>query len=165
MSTDRIEKRILLRSPLTRVWQAVSDSKQFGHWFGVAFDAPFVQGSSVHGRISPTKVDAEVAKLQQPHEGKKFEFLVERVDPPHSICFRWHPYAVAPDTDYSREPTTLIVFELQAFGQDTQLTITESGFDRIPLARRAMAFQANDAGWSHQAANIEKYLALQSSRQ
>jgi len=162
MGTDRIDKQILLHAPLERVWRAVSDAQQFGHWFGVAFDAPFVAGSRLTGRIVPTGVDPEVAKLQQPHEGKRFEFWVERIEPMHSICFRWHPFAVAADTDYRAEPTTLIVFELLAVGQDTRLTISESGFDQIPLARRAEAFKANDGGWSHQLQLIEKYLALPS---
>jgi uncharacterized protein YndB with AHSA1/START domain len=162
MSTDRIEKQILLHAPLERVWHAVSDAAQFGHWFGVAFDGPFTAGSRVTGRIAPTSMDPEVARLQQPHAGKPFEFWVERIEPMRRIAFRWHPFAVATDTDYSAEATTLIVFELLAVGPDTQLTISESGFDRIPLARRADAFQANDAGWSHQVKLMEKYLALQS---
>ncbi|HWW19333.1 MAG TPA: SRPBCC family protein [Steroidobacteraceae bacterium] len=161
MSTDKIEKQILLRAPLERVWQAVSDSTQFGFWFGVSFDAPFRAGARLSGRITPTRVDPEVARLQAPHEGKKFEFWVERIEPLRSICFRWHPYAVSPDTDYSHEPTTLIVFALRAVGSDTQLTITESGFDRIALERRAAALEANDGGWAHQIRNIEKYLAMQ----
>jgi uncharacterized protein YndB with AHSA1/START domain len=160
MSTDRIEKRILLRAPLERVWRAISDSSQFGYWFGVTFDAPFSAGAHITGRITATKVDPEVAKLQAPHEGKKFEFWVERIDPPHRISFRWHPYAVSPGVDYSREPTTLIVFALRAVGNDTELTLSESGFDQIPLQRRADAFKANDGGWTHQVTNIQKYLAL-----
>jgi uncharacterized protein YndB with AHSA1/START domain len=162
MNTDRIDKQILLHAPLERVWRAVSDAQQFGRWFGVAFDGPFVAGARVSGRIVPTSVDPEVAKLQQPHEGKSFEFWVERIEPMRCICFRWHPFAVDADTDYSAEPTTLIVFELLSVGEDTRLTISESGFDQIPLARRAEAFKANDGGWSHQVKLIEKYLALPS---
>jgi uncharacterized protein YndB with AHSA1/START domain len=164
MSTDQIEKQIVLRAPLERVWQAVSDSRQFGYWFGVSFDAPFAAATRVSGRITPTKVDPEVAKLQAPHEGKKFDFWVERIEPMKSIAFRWHPYAISPGVDYSREPTTLIVFALRAVGNDTQLTISESGFDSIPLQRRAAALQANDGGWAHQISNIEKYLAMPGQR-
>jgi uncharacterized protein YndB with AHSA1/START domain len=159
MNTDRIEKQILLQAPAARVWEAVSDSKRFGTWFGVAFDGPFVAGSRVTGKIVPTAVDQEVAKLQKPHEGKAFEFWVERIEPKHRIAFRWHPYAVDPGLDYSREPTTLIVFELQSVSGGTQLTISESGFDQIPLARRAQAFAANEGGWAHQSMLIKKYLA------
>jgi uncharacterized protein YndB with AHSA1/START domain len=160
MNTDRIEKSILLRAPIERVWQAVSDSRQFGLWFGVAFDGPFVQGTRVTGKIAPTTVDAEVAKLQQAHAGRAFMFEVDRIDPMHSIAFRWHPFAIAPGVDYSSEPTTLIVFRLAVIGNDTQLTITESGFDQLPLSRRVEAFQANEGGWSHQVKLIEKYLAI-----
>jgi uncharacterized protein YndB with AHSA1/START domain len=96
------------------------------------------------------------------HAGKAFEFLVERIEPMQRISFRWHPFAVEPGVDYSHEPTTLIVFELQDQDEGTLLTISESGFDRIPLERRAKAFAANDHGWSMQVQLIEKYLAMHS---
>jgi uncharacterized protein YndB with AHSA1/START domain len=158
-STDRIEKKVRLRAPRERVWRAVSDSKEFGSWFGVNFDGAFTAGTRLSGRIEPTKVDPEVAKLQEPHKGQAFEWSVERIEPMSLISFRWHPFAVDPNVDYSKEPTTLIVFELQDDGDGTLLSITESGFDRIPLERRAQAFSANSEGWAHQAKLIEKYLA------
>jgi uncharacterized protein YndB with AHSA1/START domain len=161
MSTDRIENKILLKSPRERVWRAIADSMQFGSWFGVAFDGPFVAGTRLTGKIVPTSVDPDVAKLQKPHAGKAFEFTVERIEPMQRLSFRWHPYAVDPGVDYSKEPTTLIVFELEEVSGGTLLTISESGFDRIPLERRAKAFAANEAGWGMQAKLIEKYLATQ----
>jgi len=159
-SNDRIEKKALLRASRERVWRAISDSKEFGTWFGVALDGPFIAGADMIGRIVPTKVDPEVAKLQQPHEGKAFRISVDRIEPMRLFSFRWHPGAVDPEVDYSKEPTTLVVFELEEAPGGTMLTITESGFDRIPLERRAKAFASNDAGWAHQAKLIEKYLAL-----
>ncbi len=162
MNTDRIEKKILLRAPRERVWRAISDSSQFGTWFGVDFDGPFVDGARLTGRIVPTKVDAEVAKLQQPHAGKPFEFTVDRIEPMQRFSFRWHPYAVEPGVDYSKEPMTLVEFVLADAAGGILLTITESGFDRIPLARRAQAFAANEGGWEKQTQLIEKYLALPS---
>jgi uncharacterized protein YndB with AHSA1/START domain len=159
-STDRIEKKALLRAPRERVWRAISDAKEFGTWFGVALDGPFVAGAEMVGWISPTKVDPEVAKLQQAHEGKPFRISVDRIEPMRLFSFRWHPGAVDPDVDYSKEPATLVVFELEEAPGGTMLTITESGFDRIPLERRAKVFAGNDAGWSHQVKDIEKYLAL-----
>jgi uncharacterized protein YndB with AHSA1/START domain len=80
-STDRIEKKVLLRAPRERVWRAISDSKQFGNWFGVEFDGPFVAGAHLTGRITPTKVDAEVAKSQEPYAGAPFECTIETVEP------------------------------------------------------------------------------------
>jgi uncharacterized protein YndB with AHSA1/START domain len=161
MNTDRIEKKILLHAPRERVWNAISDSRQFGSWFGMAFDGPFVAGARLTGKIVPTSVDAEIAKLQKPHEGLAFEFFVDRIEPMRRCSFRWHPYAVEPGVDYSKEPTTLIVFELEEVAGGTLLTISESGFDKIPLARRAKAFAANDGGWTMQTKLIEKYLAIQ----
>ena len=158
--TDRIEKQITLRAPVARVWRAISDAREFGAWFGVSFDGPFVAGQKLTGKIRPTVADPEVARLQAPHEGKAFEFSVERIEPQRLISFRWHPFAVEPDVDYSQEPTTLIVFELTQAEGGTLLRITESGFDRIPLERRAKAFAANEGGWEHQTRLIEKYLHL-----
>ncbi|MEX2124690.1 MAG: SRPBCC family protein [Woeseia sp.] len=156
--TDRIEKSILLRAPQKRVWQAISNAKEFGHWFGVEFDGPFVAGAHITGRIVPTKVDAEVAKMQEPYSGMACDVTVERIEPVNLLSFRWHPYAIEAGADSTKEPTTLVTFELEAVSHGTMLTITESGFDRIPLARRAEAFKSNEEGWSMQAALIEKYL-------
>jgi len=155
MNTDRIEKQIVLRAPIARVWDAVSDSKAFGSWFGAAFEGPFAAGARLAGKIVPTSVDPEVAKLQKP-----FEFWVDKIEPMRRISFRWHPYAVDSSVDYSSEPTTLIVFDLEEVPDGTRLTITESGFDKIPLERRAAALKANDGGWEHQSKLIEKYLAM-----
>jgi len=102
MNTDRIEKKVLLQATRERVWQAISDSRQFGTWFGVAFDQPFTEGARLTGRIVPTQVDAEVAQMQKPYEGKTFEFSVERIEPMKRISFRWHPYAVEAGVDYSK---------------------------------------------------------------
>src|SRR5262245_41391958 len=108
--TDRIEKTVLLRAPRDRVWRALTDSKQFGSWFGAEFDGPFVAGACVTGRIVPTKVDAEVAKAQEPHAGIGFELKIDRIDPMNVFSFRWHPYAVDAAADHSTVPTTLVTF-------------------------------------------------------
>jgi uncharacterized protein YndB with AHSA1/START domain len=155
---DRIEKSTILRAPLARAWSAVSDAREFGSWFGVEFDGPFVEGRELTGRIVPTTVDPEVAKLQEPHRGKPFAFTVERIEPRRRIAFRWHPFAIDPKVDYSAEPMTLIVFELEEVADGTRLTITESGFDRIPQARREAAYRANDGGWAHQLRLVGKYV-------
>jgi uncharacterized protein YndB with AHSA1/START domain len=158
MDTDRIEKRILLNAPLERVWRALSDSNEFGTWFGVKFDGPFAPGAVMHGVIVPTTVDAEVAKGQKAYEGKAFEIVIEQMEPERLFSFRWHPFAVEPGVDYSAEPTTLITFALEQTADGVMLTVTESGFDRIPLARRAKAFAANEQGWGMVVQLIAKYL-------
>ena len=158
-STDRIEKRILLRAPIERVWSAISDAEEFGSWFGVRFNGPFRAGEHLTGQIVPTTVDVDVAESQKPYEGRHFDITVDRVEPTRLFSFRWHPYAVDPEIDYSREPTTLVVFELEETPDGTMLAITESGFDRIPLARRAEAFSMNEQGWEAQLTLVEKYLA------
>ena len=159
-NTDRIEKRVLLRASRERVWRAISDSRQFGSWFGVDFDGPFVAGVSITGKMVGTTVDPEVAKRQKAHEGFRFEFAVDRVEPMRLFSFRWHPFALESGVDYSKEPSTLVVFELEEASGGTMLTVTESGFDKIPLERRAKAFAANEQGWAAQMTLIDKYLAL-----
>ena len=163
-SPDRIEKTTLLRAPLERVWRAISDAKQFGSWFGVDFDGPFVAGQRLSGRIVPTSVDAEVAKSQEPYRGRAFDFTIDRIEPMRRFSFRWHPFAVDPNVDYSQEPTTLVELVLDEVAEGTRLTITESGFDRVPLERRAQAFKMNEQGWAAQAKLVEKYLAQASAR-
>jgi uncharacterized protein YndB with AHSA1/START domain len=157
--SDRIVKQVLLRAPRERVWRALTDAKAFGEWFGVTFDGPFVAGAPLRGVITPTKVDPEVAAMQQPYAGTPFEITVDRIEPQRLFSFRWHPFAIERGVDYSKEPTTLIEFTLEDQPGGVLLTVTESGFDRIPLERRAKAFTANEGGWAKQMTLIEKYLA------
>jgi uncharacterized protein YndB with AHSA1/START domain len=154
MDTDRIEKKTLLHAPLKRIWRALADSTEFGTWFGMKFEGPFVAGASVRGVISPTTVDAEVAKSQKPHEGMAIQFIVERLEPKRLLAFRWRPV-----NDSSDEPSTLVTFALEQGADGVMLTVTESGFDQIPLERRAKMFAANEHGWSIQVTVIAKYLA------
>jgi len=157
--SDRIEKKITLNAPRARVWRALTDFKEFGHWFGVKFEGPFAKGAVVRGVITPTAVDPEVAKAQKPYEGLPFEITIETIEPERLFSFRWHPFAHEKDVDYSSEPTTLVAFALEDSADGILLTVTESGFDRIPLARRAQAFTANEGGWGMVITLIQKHLA------
>ena len=159
MPTDRIEKTILLRASLKRVWRALSDSTEFGSWFGMRFNAPFAPGATMTAVIVPTTVNQEVAKMQQPYAGIAFEIKIEQMQPERLFSFRWHPGAVEPGFDYSSEPTTLVVFTLEKVPDGVQLTVSESGFEQIPLARRAKAFSANEGGWTLVIKLIEEHLA------
>jgi uncharacterized protein YndB with AHSA1/START domain len=147
--TDRIEKRILMRAPRGRVWRALSDAREFGEWFRVNFEgASFSPGANVRGHIT-----------YPGYQHLAMEMWIERMEPERLLSFRWHPYAVDPHADYSSEPTTLVVFELREVAGGTELTVVESGFDRIPLARRAEAFRMNDGGWTEQVQNIDRYVS------
>jgi uncharacterized protein YndB with AHSA1/START domain len=147
--TDRIETRVEVNAPRSRVWRAVSTAKEFATWFGIQLDGEFTAGATVRGRITikgePLTLDLEV----------------ERIEPEHYFSYRWHPYAIDPKVDYSKEPTTLVEFRLDeiANGKGTAVTIVESGFDRIPLARRAEAYRMNDKGWAGQTKKLAAYVA------
>jgi uncharacterized protein YndB with AHSA1/START domain len=145
MSTDRIEKHVVLRAPRSRVWRAISDAKEFGTWFRITLDGAFVVGSRVRGS----------------HGKFKVEMQIERIEPERYFSYRWHPYPKDPDTDYSAEPMTLVEFTLEDVegGEGTALTIVESGFDRIPLDRRAEAFRMNTEGWGAQIKNLAAYVS------
>ncbi len=160
MGTDRIEKQVVLRAPMDRVWRAISDSQEFGRWFGVRIDGPFAAGTSVTATITGTTVDEEVAELQRPHAGAKATWQIVAVEPPRRLAYRWHPFAVEPDIDYNGEPTTLVEFTLSPTPDGVLLSIVESGFDAIPAARRSAAFEANSEGWAKQVELVRKYLAL-----
>ena len=146
--SDRIEKQVALRVPRARVWRALTDAEEFGTWFRVALLGPFAEGTIVRGQI-----------MEPGYEHLSMEIHVERMDAPRYFSYRWHPYAVDPAIDYSTEPMTLVEFRLDESADGTRLTITESGFDRIPLARRSEAFRMNDGGWAEQARRIERYVS------
>lgn len=154
---DRIEKRVVLRAPLDRVWRAISDAKEFGRWFGVRFDGPFIAGKTVTAAITPTTVDNEVAKRQEPHTGVKSTWQIVAIEPPRRFAYRWHPFAVDPEVDYHDEPTTLVEFTLAETDEGVLLTIVESGFDAIPEARRSDSFEANAEGWAMQTDLVRRY--------
>ena len=146
--TDRIEKRITLRAPRARVWRALANADEFGSWFGVNFKgASFAPGATVTGHIT-----------YPGYEHLTMEIVIEQMEPERLFSYRWHPNAIDPTVDYSHEPTTLVVFELQDTPEGTLLTVVESGFDRIPLARRAEAFRSNDRGWAEQMTRIETHV-------
>lgn len=157
-STDRIEKRILLRAPQERVWRAVSDAAEFGRWFGMELDGDFAPGARLMGRIEPTQADDEVAKMQEKYAGMPVALLVDQVEPMHTLSFRWHPFALDTAMDYSSEPMTLVTFSLEPAEGGTWLTVVESGFDMLPPERRADAFEANEEGWGMQMQLVEKHL-------
>jgi len=147
MTVDRIEKKIVLRAPRSRVWRALTNADEFGTWFGVKMTGTFTPGASIIGQIT-----------EPGYEHLTMEIMIEQVEPEQLFSYRWHPYAIDPDVDYSGEPTTLVEFRLAEVAGGTELTVVESGFDQIPAARRAEAFRMNDEGWTEQIRRIERYV-------
>jgi uncharacterized protein YndB with AHSA1/START domain len=147
-STDRIEKRITLRAPRARVWRALTSADEFGAWFRVKLEGAFSQGATVRGQI-----------LHPGYEHMTLEMVIDRIEPERYFSYRWHPHAVDPKVDYSPEPMTLVEFTLEDTEGGTLLRIVESGFDRVPVARRAEAFRMNTGGWTEQLKNIERHVS------
>jgi len=159
MNTDRIEKTLLLRAPLARVWQAIADAAHFGAWFGLRTEGPFVAGGKLRCTIVPTSVDQEVADKQKPHEGIAFHIWVREIVPERRFSFEWLPVEVEPGGDEEAAPRTLVTFELTQETEGVRLRISESGFDQLSPAQKADAFMRNDEGWTLQLRSIEGYLA------
>jgi uncharacterized protein YndB with AHSA1/START domain len=148
-STDRIERKVLIKATRARVWRAVSDAAEFGVWFGVDFKGKtFAAGKSVRGTIT-----------YPGYEHLTMEVLIDRVVPERLLSWRWHPAAIDPAVDYSQEPTTLVVFELEEVDGGVMLSVVESGLDKIPLERRATVLRLNSSGWDAQMENIKKHVA------
>ena len=145
---NRIEKRIELNAPVSRVWRALTDHGEFGEWFRVRLNGPFVPGQIVRGQIT-----------YPGYEHVTFEAVVQKMEPERLFSYTWHPYSVDPKVDYSNEEPTLVEFKLEKTSTGTLLTVTESGFDKIPSHRRSEAFRMNEGGWSEQLKNIESHVS------
>jgi uncharacterized protein YndB with AHSA1/START domain len=145
---NSIEKQIELKAPVARVWRALTDYREFGEWFRVQLDRPFVAGQISRGRIT-----------YPGYEHVQWEVHVVKMEPEALFSFTWHPYAVDAETDYSKETPTLVEFRLERTAGGTLLRLTESGFDKIPASRRLEAFRMNDGGWAEQMKNIASHVA------
>jgi uncharacterized protein YndB with AHSA1/START domain len=148
---NNIEKRIELKTQVSRVWRALTDYREFGQWFLVKLDGPFIPGQVSRGHIT-----------YPGYEHLKWEVVVQKMEPERLFSFTWHPYAVDPQKDYSEETPTLVEFRLEKTANGTLLILTESGFDKVPSGRRIEAFRMNEGGWTEQMKNIESYVTQKS---
>jgi uncharacterized protein YndB with AHSA1/START domain len=145
--SDRIEKTIEINAPLARVWRALTDYREFGSWFRVRLEGPFVVGEASRGQIT-----------HPGYEHIRLEAVVQKIEPMRFFSFTWHPYAIDPAVDYSSEPSTLVEFTLKETTTGTMLRVVESGFDKLPAHRRTEAFRMNESGWAHQMQNIAQHV-------
>jgi uncharacterized protein YndB with AHSA1/START domain len=167
-STDRIEKRVTLRAPVSRVWRAIADAREFGRWFGFTLEGPFAPGRTMKGTFDGTLDEAAIVEHQKrmglkPSRvklpaGSSVFCTVDRIEPERYFSFRWIPYGIDAEADPQSEPTTLVEFILEPAPEGTLLTIVESGFDQVPAHRRARAFRMNEGGWAAQAENLRKHV-------
>jgi uncharacterized protein YndB with AHSA1/START domain len=148
MAENRIEKKIELKAPVSQVWRALTDYREFGEWFRVKLDGPFVLGKTSTGHIT-----------WPGYEHLKWEAVVQDMEPEQYFSYTWHPYAVDPNVDYSTETPTLVEFRLEKTATGTLLMVTESGFEDVPSERRLEAFRKNEGGWEQQMKNIDTYVA------
>lgn len=144
---DRIEKHTVFRAPRARIWRALTDPKEFGEWFQVKVEGPFQPGTRVRGKVT-----------YPAWEHIPFEITIVQMEPERLFSWRWHPHTDEPARDYSSEPTTLVVFELEEVPEGTRLTVVESGFEGIPADRLQKAYRGNESGWSEQLENIRRHV-------
>ncbi len=146
--SDRIEKSIEIAAPVSRVWKALTDYREFSVWFRVKLEAPFTAGKVAVGNIT-----------YPGYEHLRFDATVQKIEPERYFSFTWHPYPMDPSIDYSSEPPTLVEFTLEETAKGgTLLRVVESGFDRIPASRRAEAYRMNEGGWEGQMKNIATHV-------
>ena len=160
MTADRIEKQALLTAPLGRVWDAISDSRKFGSWFGMEVDGPFVEGEAVSGVIIETSVDDAIAEQQRPYVGEPVTLWIVAVEPQRRFAFRWN---ALPGPEFAGL-TTLVEFTLTEGDGGVLLQIVESGFDKLPDSHRDKTFHGNSEGWAIQVQLVATYLALEAPR-
>ena len=147
MANEWIEKQIELKAPVSRVWRALTDYREFGEWFRVKLEGPFVAGQEAWGQIT-----------HPGYEHLQMTMVVQKIEPERYFAYTWHPYAIDSKVDYSQESPTLIEFSLEKSAKGTLLKVTESGFDKIPGDRRVEAFRMNENGWAQQLKNIERHV-------
>jgi uncharacterized protein YndB with AHSA1/START domain len=152
---NRIEKRVEMKAPVSRVWRALTDYREFGAWFLVKLEGPFAVGQTARGQCA-----------YPGYEHVKWEAHVEKMEPERLFAFTW-PLVEFIDKerytgDYTTAPRTLVEFRLEKSATGTLLTLTESGFENVPAAWREKALLGNDGGWTEQMKNIENYVAKNS---
>jgi uncharacterized protein YndB with AHSA1/START domain len=166
--TNSIEKQVTIKAPMSRVWRAITDTREFGQWFGVELEGPFAAGKAISGHFKGTfdeqaiadyqrKLGLTPSKIKMPEKALTF-CTVERIEPERYFSFRWIPFGIDAAIDPVHEPTTLVEFKLASVPEGTQLTIVESGFDQVPAHRRQRAFLMNSGGWAAQAENVKRYV-------
>ena len=140
----KIERSVFIRAPRARVWRAISEVAEFASWFQVKAEGEFKPGATI-----------PMTCMVAGYEGIRFDVTIESVEPERRLAWRWIPGAEQPQN----EGTTLVEFTLTEEDGGTRVTVVESGFDRVALARRAKAFEENSQGWEEQMRNLERYLA------
>lgn len=158
MDDDRIEKSVLIRAPRDRVWKALTDSREFGRWFGARFEGPFVAGRAVRGVLTPSELATAEETASHPYLGQPMVFEVDRIEPPRRFSYRWHPLEGGADPAGSAGPSTLVEFTLEEERDGTRLTVVESGFSAIPAAHRTPTYKSHEGGWSVQVQRVRVHI-------
>lgn len=148
MENDRIEREIEIKAAPAKVWDALTDYKKFGQWFGVRLDGPFIVGKTTTGINN--------------YKELKMAYMIQKIEPKTFFSYKWTPYPIDSERDYSQEDPTLVEFTLSETDKGTKVVVVESGFSRIPQDRRAEAFRMHTGGWEAQLENIKKYVVSNS---
>ena len=144
---SRIDRSIEIQAPPERVWRALTDAGEILAWFKIKIEGQFKAGSEVW-----------MESVDPAYAGHRFRVHVVEMTAPKRLVWKWHPGEIDPAVDYSREPRTTVTFTLEAAGRGTRLSVSETGFDEISLARRAKVYGDNNQGWTDVLANLQKYV-------
>jgi uncharacterized protein YndB with AHSA1/START domain len=138
---DRIEKRIDIDAPASRVWTLVSEPG----WY-------INDGQIVEHRIERSGADAVV---HDPVHGA-FVLRTVELDEPRYAAFRWLADATDPDA-----PSTLVEFWIdETSATSVVLRVVESGFASLPgdARERRSRLEDNTEGWELELALAKSHL-------
>jgi uncharacterized protein YndB with AHSA1/START domain len=143
---SRIDRTIDIKAPPERVWRALTTAAELSAWFQV----------TIEGEIAPGN-EVRMTSVHPEHRGQRFHVRFIELTPPRRFVWQWHPGAVDPHVEYSREPRTTVTFTLEPSEAGTRLSVAETGFDEISLARRAKVYGDNSQGWTEVLGWLQRY--------
>jgi uncharacterized protein YndB with AHSA1/START domain len=144
---SRIDRTIEIAAPPERVWRALTSAAELSKWFQVVIEGEVAPGNEVW-----------MTSVHEQCGGQRFRVLFVEMTPPKRFVWQWHPGAVEPNLDYSGEPRTTVTFTLEPSGAGTRLSVAETGFDEISLARRAKVYGDNSQGWTEVLGWLGRYV-------
>lgn len=144
---SRIDRTVDINAPRERVWRALTNDEELAAWFQVRLEGEMRTG----GVVWMTSVHPQ-------HAGQRWPVRIVELSEPIRMVWQWHPGEVDPAVDYSQQPQTTVTFTLEPTAGGTRVSVSETGFDEIALARRAKAYADNSQGWTEVTVWLKTYV-------